>query len=399
MDKTLRSILWILVALVLLSSFSAGWFFVAKERLYDEYVSLENLFKTTVDRLNIDLAVSNKKNTELDTRLAAIEKEMTALEAKNRDLEFRYKEAMTEKTELDEDLVRTRKAKVFLEKKLKEAESDKFVAGLLKEKTALEVELDRLKGSVTPKELEIERLKQENMNLGMTISGLREEKSLLHEKLEDSSKVSQMLSMDLSKEKGKIDADKEEFEKSKIENKVLKTRVAELEKAVDKFDGLTAEKDDMILKISKLEREVQYKEEEIDRLKVAMSETREPRGRELRAEAYHAPSQVDLPPIVLKREDSSGNTSRITTASLERISSPSSLEGRIVTVNREHGFVVIDIGKEDGVNIGYSFNVYREDILIGLVEVIQVRDRIAAADIKEIREGLSMEVDDVIVKR
>lgn len=394
MDKALRSILWVLVALVLLSSFSAGWFFVAKERLYDEYVSLETFFTTSMDRLNRELASSDKKNIEVSSKLEAVERQTIILESKHRDLEFQYKDVLKEKDELDEDLIRVKKAKFFLEKRLKEMDSEKFVAGLLKEKATIKVELKRLKNSLMPKDLEIEKLKQENMDLEIVLSKLMEGKTLFQEKLEDSASVAQILSMDLLREKNKNEKDRNKLENSKIENRVLKTRMAELEKSADEWGNFVVEREEMQLKISRLERGTRYKEEEIDRLQLAIERTRE--SRELRAEAYHAPSKVELPPIVLKGEDY--RTSKLTTPSLERINSPSFLKGRIVTVNREHDFVVIDIGKQDGVALGSSFDVYRDDFIIGSVEVIQVRERIAAADIKDIKEGFYIEIDDVIVK-
>lgn len=395
MDKTLRSILWILVGLVLLSSFSAGWFFVAKERLYDEYLNLETLFKTSMDGLNRELASSNKKNIELSSKFEAVERQMVILESRHKDLEFQHQDVLKEKDELDEDLIRVKKAKVFLERKLKEMESEKFVAGLLKEKATIEVKLKRLKNSLTPKDLEIEKLKQENMDLGITLSKLMEGKNLFQEKLEDSTNVAQILSRDLLREKTENEKDRKKLENSKIENRVLKTRIAELEGSADKWGNFMAKREEMQLKISRLERDIGYKEEEIDKLQLAIGRTRE--SRELRAEAYHAPSEVELPPIVLRGEDY--GTSRLTTPSLERINSSSSLKGRIVTVNREHDFVVIDLGKQDGVTVDSSFNVYRDDLNIGSVEVIQVRERIAAADIKDIKEGFYIEIDDVIVKQ
>ena len=58
MDKTLRSILWVLVALVLLSSFSAGWFFVAKEK---HKKNLYLLFDTGLQPTQGQLISSNEK--------------------------------------------------------------------------------------------------------------------------------------------------------------------------------------------------------------------------------------------------------------------------------------------------------------------------------------------------
>lgn len=396
MDKTLRSILWILVTLVVLSSFSTGWFFVAKERLFDEYVSLEILFKTSVERLNRELASAHKENTELKSKLTAVEKEFKTLESRNRDLEAKYTRLLKEKDEFDREIARVKKGKFYLEKRLAEMESDNFLSGVLKGKVALEVELNRLKESLGPKEVEIEKLKVENMDMEVKLAKLNEEKELLEEKFNDSNNVAEMLSRDLLREKNKGEEYRRETEDIKAERNLLKVKLSELEDASSRFSKLLAEKHDIESKLSSLEKGIEYKDREIDKLRLALSENRGT-DKELRAEAYHGPSEVELPPIVLQRE--SPKTTSVLPRSLERISGEPDFKGKIVTVNREHNFVVIDIGKQEGVNVGDSFNVYRGNLLIGSIEVIQTRDRIAAADIKDTRQGFIIEIDDAIVKR
>ncbi|MBU1147362.1 MAG: hypothetical protein KKD11_03330, partial [Candidatus Omnitrophica bacterium] len=90
MDKTLRSILWVLVALVVLSSFSTGWFFVAKERLYTDYLDLENIFKTSVDKLNREIVSSTRENEELRSKLDVVQDELETVESRAKDLKFQY---------------------------------------------------------------------------------------------------------------------------------------------------------------------------------------------------------------------------------------------------------------------------------------------------------------------
>ncbi|MFC1667459.1 hypothetical protein ACFL0P_06340 [Candidatus Omnitrophota bacterium] len=414
MDKTLRSILWVLVALVVLSSFSAGWFFVAKEKLHDEYVNLESLFKINMARLNREILSSNNRNIELKTKLEAIEKDMKALEAKNKDLGLEYEGLLSKRDDLDKELARVKKGKFFLERKLKDVESEKFVAGLLKEKVTLEVELKRLRDSMAPKEFEIEKLKQKNMDLGISISKITEEKSFLEKKLNDSTEVAEILSRDLLKEKDEARQYEQESERMRIENRLSKTKISELESITDKYNKLLANNENMQFRIASMERDLNYKNQEVDTLKRAIKDATPPR-----AEAYHSPSEVELPPIVLPRA-AAENQSRVGYDSMEQnferegytrtafgaaTSSPKwlgrreNLRGRIVTVNKEHGFVVVDLGKRDGIDIEDVFDVYRGDLQVGSIEVIQARERIAAADIKDTKERFDIRVDDVVVKR
>ena len=392
MDKTLRSILWILVGLVVLSSFSTAWFFLSKEKLYNEYTNLEELFKATMDKLSTEITLANQEKTGLKSKLQAIGDKFKALEASHATLKSERETAAGERDELKRDLASVKKGKAFLEKRLKEMESDMFVASLLKQKVSLEVEIQRLRSEIDPKNQEISRLKAEGMDKEIILSRLQEENNLIEQRLKDSEQVAQILSSDILKEKDLNKDDKAAHEKIAMENSVLKSRIGEFGEIAREYNNLLAEKEDMRTKIAKLESDIEYKNREIDKFKIALQENAAGSG-ETRAEAYHSPEEVNLPPIITQK------TAKLTTPSLERIGEKSELKGRIVTVNKEHNFVVIDLGKQDGIGIGNKFNVYREDMFLGSIEIIQARDRIAAADIKDLKEGMDIEINDTVVKR
>ncbi|MBU1888038.1 MAG: hypothetical protein KKB46_02430, partial [Candidatus Omnitrophica bacterium] len=328
MDKALRSILWILVSLVVLSSFSAGWFFVAKERLFDEYVSMEHLFKTSVDRLNRELTSVNKENVEIKSKLENVEKEFNILESRNKDLETKYTRLVKEKDDFTKELARVKKGKFYLENKLKEMESENFLAEVLKEKITMEVELDRLKDSLQPRYAEIVKLKAENMDMAVMLSRFNESKKKLEGKIGESNRVAEILSKDLLKEKDKNEQHRKEIEIIRINRDLLKNRLAEIEDVSVKAVKLLTEKEEILSKLSNFEREIEYKDREIDKLKIALTE-QAGNTRELRAEAYHAPIQVELPPIVLQGEGRGATTTR--SSSLERISEQAEFKGRIIT--------------------------------------------------------------------
>ena len=395
MDKTLRSILWILVSLVLLSSFTAGWFFIAKEELYDEYVSLEDLFKTSMDRLNREITSLDGENVDLKARLDVVSMELSSLETRNEDLEYKYKKLSKEKEALNKDLARAKKGKYFLEKRLKDVESDYFVSDLLRQKAVMEVELKKLKEAFLPKELQIEELKGDRKDLEFQISKAYEENLLAKNKFEDATKVSEILSRDLSKEKDRNIKAKGEFEARQAENQILKLKLAELESTANRFNRLVAEKENADLRFSQLKRELEQKDQELEKVKLAFSEKAR-QSEEIRAEAYHAPSEVELPPIFLQNSQLD-NTA--ISSPIDRINMGTSLKGRIVAVNSEHNFVVIDMGRQNGIETGEEFAIYRGQAYIGLIEVIQMRDRISACDIKDVKGGRSLKIDDMIVAR
>ncbi len=393
MDRALRSILWILVGLVVLSSLSTAWFFFAKEKLYNEYTNLEELFKSTMDKLGTELAVAAREKTELKSKLRAIEERFDALETRHSGLKSDYETAISERETLKKDLASIKKTKSFLEKRLREMESDMFVASLLKQKVGLEVEIQRLKNDIDPKDRELSRLKAEGMDKDIRLARIQEEKSAIEQRVKDSEQVAEIISVDLLKEKGFNKDVKIVSEQIEAENSALKSKISQFEGIAKEYNSLLTEKENMKTKIAGLQSDLEYKNQEINKFKVALQESAA-RSQDMRAEAYHAPSEVDLPPIRAQK------VAKLTSPSLEAVGETTAgLKGRVVTINKEHNFVVIDLGKQDGIDIGNRFNVYRGEVFLGSVEIIQARDRIAAADIKDIKEGVDIEINDTVVKR
>jgi hypothetical protein len=122
---------------------------------------------------------------------------------------------------------------------------------------------------------------------------------------------------------------------------------------------------------------------------------------------------VELPPIIVKSKESSSEAKKVAVnrpviplrkrlgigkdkAKNTVRNSSSKLQGRIITVNDTHNFVVIDLGENDGVKSGMSFNVYRDKETIGKIEIIETREKIAAADIVELITEQDLKSDDVV---
>lgn len=59
------------------------------------------------------------------------------------------------------------------------------------------------------------------------------------------------------------------------------------------------------------------------------------------------------------------------------------LEGKVLVVNRDHDFIVINMGSKDGVKLGDKFYVYQADNLLGEVKIEKLHDSMAAAGFLE----------------
>lgn len=75
------------------------------------------------------------------------------------------------------------------------------------------------------------------------------------------------------------------------------------------------------------------------------------------------------------------------------------LEGKILVVNKDYNFVVINLGSKEGIDIADEFAVYRDSKYIGDVKVEKVHDSMAAADfISADMKGKISEGDRVVRK-
>jgi len=95
-------------------------------------------------------------------------------------------------------------------------------------------------------------------------------------------------------------------------------------------------------------------------------------------------------------EDSGGGNS----VQLERVvigegSQPSGTEGRVVSVDRDWKFVVIDLGW-DAVNIGDTVSIFREEELLAKARVERVQEDVAAASILPDWKNAPIEVNDTV---
>ena len=74
------------------------------------------------------------------------------------------------------------------------------------------------------------------------------------------------------------------------------------------------------------------------------------------------------------------------------------LEGKVLVVNREYDFVVVNLGQKDNVNIADTLDIFRKDKKIGELRIEEVRDTMSVATpvvqgiIKQIKE------DDKVVR-
>jgi preprotein translocase subunit YajC len=202
------------------------------------------------------------------------------------------------------------------------------------------------------------KLKDSQVQIDSLNSGLQQEKTARQEAL---SQIEQ-LRTDLEQQKGsRLD----------LENKLSQAQ-KDVRKTQAQLKDLESQKTELDLKVRNLEKESENVE--LGKIQVVPEA---PVAAPAKGKAKQAQASAKTTPSAQKKE------------SAPAASGP---EGKVLVINKDYNFVVINLGARDGIDIGNTFAVYHNNKYIGDVKVEKVHDAMAAAglvsgDINKISEG------------
>lgn len=71
-------------------------------------------------------------------------------------------------------------------------------------------------------------------------------------------------------------------------------------------------------------------------------------------------------------------------------------QGRVLAINEEHGFVVIDMGKVDGIKTGMNLYLKKDGETVATLSVLEVRDVMTACNIRNLTGGQKIQINDLV---
>ncbi len=249
-----------------------------------------------------------------------------------------------------------------------------YWAQVLREKAALQVQLDDLKNQLSKNAVLTEELKSKNSELELEIGSFKNDRTEIERKVKYAEDLAGNLSLELARAKNERKFLNDRLEQLDEQNVALRTQIKGLTTTKIAFEKslarLVEEKNAVEKKLIETENVIQQRIDEIWQIKGSLDK---------RVATTKASSQeVELPPIIVKAQGP---------VVPEKVDSApggvSGFQGRILSINHENNFVVVDLGEKSGLQIGDALNVYRNSKYIAGLEVIQVRKDIAAADIKD----------------
>lgn len=223
--------------------------------------------------------------------------------------------------------------------------------------------------------IEIVELKQINDGMRLELNSLKTQSDELAQEIKYKSNMINNLSLELARTKNDKKFVSDRLAKIQEENSNLRGEMQQLVSAKSSLQKsivrLTQDKNKVERELGSAENLIQSKIDEIWEIKDSLD-----RSFKESSKNFQNPSSVELPPIMVS---SSNNTA----IEFDVGASEPGFHGRIVSINEENNFVIVDIGEGSGISLGDGLSVYRDSEYVARLEVIQVRKDISAADIKD----------------
>jgi chromosome segregation ATPase len=338
-----------------------------RDVLKDENTSLSG----RVEQLENNLRENKNRVNSLSADLDKVSREKGELEKK-------YDMAKKERDELVNKL-RNQPAPVIIQQQPVQETApqvnDAYWAGILKSKAVLEMQLEEIRRDLTNAKVNDEKLQREKNSLELDVNNINREKEDLMRQLDYNQRLVDSISKELVMERNDKILIQNSLKAIKSENaglvKQLKNlgnqRVGldkKLQELQDKNTILEKRFSDMETMLADKATQVSRLSDRLDR---ANGSQEGPSDRK---------ESVELTPIVVRPKQDAGEPE----ASVQQ---PASSKARVLAINRENNFVIIDIGEDAGIKTGETFEVLRNNNSIGIIEVMQLRKDIAACDIKK----------------
>jgi peptidoglycan hydrolase CwlO-like protein len=427
MSKAVRLGVWVLAVLVVVSAAVAVLTLMQKQTLEGQNQNLrariadgqnrETELLAKAKKLQDDADQLNNKVSQADHEKTQTQGVYDELKRKSAELQSQIDQANTERDDYKNRVDTITRERDDLMQKLKDrptqivykdrivqapaavvsapvvdvtsAQGDQYWASVLKQKAALQLELERAKSALDQVALQVAELKKQNSDLEMQVKQVTNEKDEIAQKVKYGGDLADTLSIDLARARNDQKAVNDRADKVKEENMDLQGQIKDLastkislEKTISR---LTDDKNVMQKKLVETESVIQSRIDDIWKIKESLD-------KKLSDNPPSAPSAgggMELPPIIVNAPNNQiQQGSGVPSIAVKN-------QGSIISINESSNFVITDLGQSNStVSVGSALKVTRDSKEIAVLEVIQVRRDICAADIKN--KSTELKVGDIV---
>ena len=378
MEQKTKFIIMGLGVFLAISIFITLQTYTTKEKIRREREELINTNTSLSQKIDATMQDNQKLKEKMDSmnndlnnisqEKADIQGQRDELERQREGIQERYESMARERDELVEKLKAQPAAE---EKKEVPVSTDAYWAGVLKEKMQLAMVAGNMRS-------ELSALKIKNDELSRDLGNLNRERDELEQQLNYNQKMFDSMASELVLERNAKRLLQESSGSLRNENIILRRQLKGINRLQSEMEHklvkLQAEKFDVEKRFNEMADVLEDRLSKVNEIKQQLGAVRSGSGGEIDiAQPEKEKEFVELPPIVVRPQS-------------EKITPEEALsaKGRVLEVNKENNFVIIDAGEESGVKMGDTFQVFNmEGQAIATIEAIQVRPKITACDIKK----------------
>jgi len=380
MEQKIKIVFIGLIAICALSFIFNIFTLVSKQRITRERNALEQENVT----LNKKIEATLQQNKELQDGVNLLKQNLTKLVKERETLQQKYTLVENARAELVNQVQE-------LSAQIKEGPTgvpgvsmaeDEYWAEILKENKENQWKLDELQNKLSEAKINNEDLERQRGSLELEITNLNRDKQELsrqyeffQKQVEYNKKMMETISLELVGEKNDKMKIEETFDTIKRENNILRRQL----------ENLNSRKIGLERKISELEDNNRMLESRFNEMDIMLEDKVlevSRMNRRARTDAIKKEEPVELSPIIVRPAET---TSQFGTT----------IEGRVVAVNRENNFVIVDLGQINSIRVGDVLGALDDASRpIATLEVIETRDSISACDI--LRTSTPLQVGNLV---
>jgi len=385
MEEKTKFIIIVPVVALIISLFFNLQILSSKKRIESERNQLRNENTSLVKSIE----ENNKQKQALEERVNALNADLERFSQRKEEFEKQNQEAKgqiealtKERDGLKEKLER----RVAEEERNQALKEEVYWAGILRAKTDAEAQLENIRSQLKEAKLTNEQLQREKAAIELDLKSVSRDTQDAEQQLQ----ALDTMSLELVREKNSRMQMQESLKAVKNENAILRRQLKTLTNRKvaleSKVNQLEEEKNKLERRFGEMGTLLENSLSEAGQLKNKLDNIRSDYEQDTAPQAKN--ESIELPPIIV------APSSETTKLQKEEIPQGAPELAKVIEINRENNFVIIDAGEDAGLNMDDIFQVYRKDRVIATVEVVQLRGSIAACDIK--KENASIRIGDAL---
>jgi len=206
-----------------------------------------------------------------------------------------------------------------------------------------------------------------NISLQGKLDELTSKQKLTEGKLQEAQKSVATLEDKLKAATDQLNTLTSQLQQEKTSKEDALAKMEQMRTDFNQQKGLRSDLEDKLTKAQDTLKTVQAKLGAIESEKAKL---------EAKIKELEAKSNVELGKIIVSPE---GNQVKAATTTSSPSAPAQNLEGKVLVLNKEYNFAVINLGSKDGVAIGDQFQVYQGNKTIGDLKIEKVQETMSAA--------------------